>query len=308
MKGQAEVRGRTIGVKPLRGRFVLGLKNCGLLLLWMLVPSYRSSSDTVATLELRPARSSPFDLEISGQLTTGATNGFLTREQLRSLKLVTVTNQHDGALKKPTAYTGVYLSDLRSVLPVAAESDVIFAICNDGYAAHFPADYVAAFRPLLILDLDGHPAEEWGRSLASGIGMPPYYINSAEFAPRDSETSAGQKEGVRYPYAVTRLEFATAAKTINRLKLPAGAGAAALAGQKLVLRDCLGCHAHGQFGGSNSGRPWLLLKTWASNTNYFQHYIKKPSSVQPAAKMPGFPAYDNKAVAAVTAYFQEFKP
>lgn len=304
----ATTRGRDADTNPRRLRLAIAVNRQGLAPLWILMLALGCFLTHAAPLELRPTRSSPFDLEISGRLTTSPTNGFVTREQLRSLKLVSVTNQHDGALKKPTVYTGVYLQDLRSALPVAAESDVVFAICDDGYAAHFPADYVAAFRPLLILELDGHPAEDWGKSLASGVGMPPYYINSAEFAPRKSETAAGRPEAARYPYAVARLEFTTAAQTLDRLKLPSGASKAAQAGEKLALRDCLSCHAHGRFGGSNSGRPWLLLKTWAANTNYFQRYVRKPRNVQPTAKMPGFPDYGDDALDALTAYFREFKP
>ncbi|HTH46299.1 MAG TPA: cytochrome c [Candidatus Limnocylindria bacterium] len=277
------------------------------LLLALLLGAW-SCSTAAAPLHLAPTRSSAYDLEITGLLTGGVTNGFVTREQLRSLRVVTVTNAHDGALKQPTAYTGVYLTDLRAALPVATGSDVIFAVCDDGYAAHFPADYVAAFQPLLILALDGHPAEEWGKSLASGVGMPPFYINSATFTPRESETAAGQKEGARYPYAVSKLVFTTTAKSIGRLGLKSGASATAQAGQKIALRDCLSCHAHDDFGGSNSGRPWLLLKTWSANPGYFRRYVKKPKSVQPAARMPGFPEYDDAALDALTAYFHEFKP
>ena len=256
----------------------------------------------------QPVRTSAFDLEISGLLTHGATNGFVSREQLRSLKTVTVTNRHDGALKQPTVYTGVYLEDLQAALPIMPESDLIFAICADGYAAHFAKDYLAAFRPLLILELNGKPAEEWGKSLASGVGLPPFYINSAEFIPREPETAVGQKEGPRYPYAVEKLEFTTAARTLDRLKLKPGASVAALAGQKLALRDCLSCHAHTGFGGSNSGRPWLLLKTWSANTDYFRRYVRRPKSVQPAARMPGFADYDDAALDALIAYFREFQP
>jgi mono/diheme cytochrome c family protein len=283
-------------------------------LAWLLILLLTATSGgrgvpvSAAPLTLAAARSSPYDLQVSGLLTGGVTNGFVTREQLRSLGLVTVTNGHDGALKRAAAYAGLPLRDLQAALPVAPECDVIFAVCDDGYAAHFPADYVKAFQPLLILELDGKPAEEWGRSLASGVGMPPFYINSASFTPRESETAAGQKEGVRYPYAVSKLVFTTVANSIGRLALQPGASAAAQAGQKIALRDCLSCHDHQGIGGSNSGRPWLLLKTWSANTNYFRRYVKKPKSVQPAAKMPGFAQYDDAALDALTAYFREFKP
>lgn len=128
----------------------------------------------------------------------------------------------DGALKQRTVYTGVYHEDLQAALPIAPESNLILALGADGYAAHFAEDYRAAFRPLLILELNGKPAEEWDKGLASGVGLPPFYINSAKFKPRATETAVGQKEGPRYPYTVVKLEFTTAARTLDRLKLKPG--------------------------------------------------------------------------------------
>jgi mono/diheme cytochrome c family protein len=259
-------------------------------------------------VELASSRSSQWDLEVVGPLPGGRTNGFLTRAELFKLPLVTVTNAADGALKKSAAYRGVTLTALRTSLGIADSADVVFGICDDGYSAHFPPDYVAAFTPLLILELDGRGPESWGKSLASGFQMAPFYINSATFAPRPAETVAGQAESVRYPYAVSKLEYVAAAKSIDRLRLDSSAPAEARAGEKIALRDCLSCHGHEGFGGFNSGRPWTLLKTWASNTNYFRRYVVKPKAVQPAARMPGFPHYDDQALDALQAYFRSVVP
>lgn len=258
--------------------------------------------------ELTTARSSEWDLQISGPLANGRTNGFLTRAELFKMPLVTATNAADGALKRSVVYRGVTLATLRSELGIAPEADVVFGVCDDGYSAHFPPDYAAAFAPLLILEIDGQGPEKWGRSLASGFQMAPYYINSASFTPRAAETAAGQEESVRYPYAVSKLEFISAAKSIDRLRLDATAPARAKDGEKIALRDCLSCHGHDGFGGSNSARPWTLVKTWASNTNYFRRYVVKPKSVQPAARMPGFSNYDDQALDALQAYFKAVSP
>jgi mono/diheme cytochrome c family protein len=253
-------------------------------------------------------RTSPFDLEISGPLTHGASNAFFTRAQLLSLPLVTATNSPDPAIKATAVYRGIPLSQLATHLPVAPGTDIVFAICTDGYAAHFNRDYIQAFNPLLILEINGQGPEDWGRSLASGVALAPFYINSTGFTPRSSHRIAGLDEGAIYPYAVARLHFTTAAQTVDRLAPPPNAPALALDGHRLAVRDCLSCHGHQSFGGMHSNRPWLLLKTWASNTNYFRRYVIKPKSVQPASRMPGFTHYNEEALDALQAYFKSWKP
>ncbi|MFM7099773.1 MAG: hypothetical protein ACKO3N_01220 [Verrucomicrobiota bacterium] len=263
-----------------------------------------ASAVEAAGLTLRPARTDAFDLEISGRLALpGRTNGFLTRADLRGLGTVRATNAHDGALGRAVVYTGIPVRRLLEALPVDPACDVIFTICADGYAAHLTSGYLQAFDPLLILELDGRSAEEWGRSVASGVGLGPYYINVPDFTPRPGEKAGGLDEGRRYPYAVTRLECTTAALTLDRLRPPPGSGPAALEGYRLAVRDCLSCHDHEGFGGINSNRPWLLLKTWSRNTNYFRRYVREPRKVQPTSRMPGFSHYGGEALDVLQAYF-----
>jgi mono/diheme cytochrome c family protein len=261
-----------------------------------------------AAPELLSARTSEWDLEVSGLLGGGRTNGFLTRAQLEALPSTTATNAMDSALKRPARYDGVELTVLREALGVPATSDVVFAVCADGYAAHFPAEYLAAFEPMLVLRIDGLGPEGWGRSLASGVDMAPFYVNTARFRPRLSERAAGRDESERNPYAVTRLVFATSADTIARLLPADDAPAATKDGAKLALRECLSCHEHAGFGGTTSGRPWLLLRTWAGNTNYFRRYVVSPKSVQPASRMPAFKGYPEEGLDALQAYFLALRP
>lgn len=261
-----------------------------------------------ARVPLAPARGSALDLEVSGALTTGRTNGFVTREQLLSLPLQTLTNALDGALKRAAVYRGVRLADLKAALPVEPAADVIFGVCQDGYAAHVDAGYMKAFDPLLILEIDGKGPEGWGRSLASGMTMAPYYISTAAFRPRLEQRAGGIEEGPVYPYAVVRVEFATEGRALHPLRLGAGASAKAKEGERLAVRDCLSCHDHRGVGGTMSNRPWELLKTWSANTNYFRRYVVKPRSVQPTSRMPGFPHYQEEALDALGAYFREWDP
>jgi len=272
---------------------------CGLVAAW---------AGEAAVLTLASDRASELDLEVSGALTESRTNGFVTRAQLFSLPLHTVTNAADGALKRLAVYRGVRLSVLKASLPVEPAADVIFGVCKDGYAAHVDGAYVDAFEPLLILEIDGKGPEGWGRSLASGMAMAPFYINSAVFRPRPAQRAGGIDEGPVYPYAVVRLDFTTGQRALQPLRLGAGATSEAREGEVLAIRDCLSCHDHRGVGGTMSNRPWELLKTWASNTNYFRRYVVKPRSVQPASRMPGFAHYDGRTLDALGAYFREWKP
>lgn len=264
-------------------------------------------SVSAASLTPMPTRTSPLDLQVSGPLPGGVTNGFVTRDQLMSLPMTTVTNAHDGALKRSAVYRGVPLTELRAALSIDSKSDVVFMICADGYAAHVDGAYMKQFSPLLILEIDGEGPGKWGRSLASGMAMAPFYVNSGSFHARPAERLAGIDEGPIYPYAVARLDFTMSTGPLGSLHLPAGASESARVGERLAIRDCLSCHDYRGVGGLMSNRPWALLKTWSSNTNYFRRYVVNPKSVQPASRMPGFSHYNDEALDALQAYFREWK-
>lgn len=253
-----------------------------------------------------PARSSPTDLEVSGPLEGGRTHGFVPRERLLGLPLMTVTNSMDPTRKAPAVYRGILLERLRDHLGVAeAQADTLFAVCVDGYSKEFPNDYLTAFRSLLVLEIDGTGPEAWGKNRVNGLPMAPYYIIATDFRPRPSETVLGRPEALRYPHGVARLEFRSDATTLGRIRLSEDASPLARQGQTIALRECLACHGHDDFGGSMSGRPWLLIKTWASNTNYFRRYVVNPRSVQPTSRMPAFKDLDPVVLDALQAYFRE---
>lgn len=257
---------------------------------------------------IRPTRWSPTDLEVAGPFPGGRTNGFIPREQLMLQPLTTVTNSMDPARQAPAVYRGIPLQQLRSLVGLDASSaDTLFAVCSDGYSKEFPADYLDAFHSILILEIDGTGPEAWGRSKLNGLQMAPYYINAVDFRPRADQTVLGRPEPLHFPYSVVRIEFRTAAATLDRIRLSVNASMLAKQGQEIALRECFGCHGHADFGGTLSGRPWLLIKTWASNTNYFRKYVVNPKSVQPTSKMPPFKDLDSKVLDALQAYFRELR-
>jgi hypothetical protein len=267
------------------------------LLAWSSIGRVDAADGTSLVGSIRPTRSSPTDLEVSGPFPSGRTNGFIPRERLMELPLTVVTNSMDLARKAPAVYRGIPLPQLRSLVGLDASSaDTLFAVCSDGYSKEFPADYLEAFHSILILEIDGAGPEAWGRSKLTGLQMAPYYINAADFRPRADQTVLGRPEPLHFPYSVVRIEFRTAAATLDRIRLAGDASKLARQGQEIAIREC-----------TLSGRPWLLIKTWAANTNYFRKYVVKPKSVQPTSKMPAFTDLEPQVLDALQAYFRELR-
>ena len=278
------------------------------LLTWFTIGQVDADDGAGLVGSIRPTRSSPTDLEVTGPFPSGRTNGFIPRERLMELPLTVVTNSMDLARKAPAVYRGIPLQQLRSLLGLDVSSaDTLFAVCSDGYSKEFPADYLDAFHSILILEIDGAGPEAWGRSTLTGLQMAPYYINAADFRPRADQTVLGRPEPLHFPYSVVRIEFRMASATLDRIRLAGDASTLARQGQEIAIRECFGCHGHADFGGTLSGRPWLLIKTWAANTNYFRKYVVNPKSVQPTSKMPAFTDLEPKVLDALQAYFRELR-
>jgi hypothetical protein len=81
------------------------------------------------------------------------------------LPQVTATVTDDANFKEPTELSGVPLEELRTALGIPARSDLIVAICGDQYHAHFPADYIAAHQPILVLKINGKGPDEWPKDV-----------------------------------------------------------------------------------------------------------------------------------------------
>jgi cytochrome c1 len=63
----------------------------------------------------------------------------------------------------------------------------------------------------------------------------------------------------------------------------------------------------GPEGGQKSGVSWEVLSALATaSPEYFAAYVRNPQAKDPHTQMPGNPAYDDKTLSALTAYFQTF--
>jgi mono/diheme cytochrome c family protein len=273
------------------------------------------ASAAVSSITLHAERTSPLDLEVSGELSgvpPGSTR-YLKRDDLLALPQSTFIVKNDANFRGPTQVSGVMLDELIRKLGVAPESDMVVAICADQYRANYPQAYIAEHHPLLVLKVNDQPPSGWPKDAegpsAEGHGqdMGPYMISHPKFLPSFKVSPMGDEAQI--PWGVVRIEVRNE-KTVYDAITPHGLHAAdemVQSGYWLARQNCFRCHHNGKEGGTKAGHPWQVLSAWATaSPEYFDAYVRNPKSKNPNAQMPGNPGYSDKNIAALTAYFQAF--
>lgn len=258
---------------------------------------------------LHATRGSKTDLEISWPAVNGSTavRGFLTYKDLQALPQVTATVEDDEtftALHAPSVQvTGVELGVLAKALRPPASQDIMMARCMDGYVGLYPAEYVAAHHPILVLTVDGLMVSEWASLKKASFDPGPYMVSYAAFAPAWKVLS--HEDRPQIPDQVLEIEFRQQKDVFGPIAPRYGEGAAERAGFAIAKQNCLRCHNAGPYGGTKAGWPWEML-TLAARTDpaAFGRYVHDPQAVNAQSKMAGSPQYDAVTLAAITAYFQ----
>jgi mono/diheme cytochrome c family protein len=257
---------------------------------------------------LRVQRSSPGDLEISGDL-AGLPPGsvrYVRYKDLLRLPQETYTVSDDVDLPHNAVISGVALATLAQLFGQAPESTLIVAISYDRYRTNYPHDYLAQHHPLLVLRIDGRLSDAWPHSEQGGP-LGPYLISHPFFKPAFKALSHDDEPQI--PFGVVRLEFRRESKVFGAIQPPGNwpAGSAVEQGYVIARQDCFRCHNAGAKGGTKAGRDWLQLAAIAqSDAPRFRRIIHDPASVASGAKMPGEPQYDDATLDALTAYFRTF--
>ena len=261
------------------------------------------------TIRLETQRSSPQDLEITGDVpgVPAGQSRFLRYSELAALKQVAVTVKDDANFDQPVALAGVPLDELMQALGFSGTTrQLIAAVCTDGYEGHYTAEYRAAHHPFLVLTINSKPSGQWPRA-SSGEIYGPYIVSHPFF--KSTFKILGQPEEPQIPFAVNQLRFYDEAAILSSLKPASSAGPVAIEGYRIVLQNCLRCHRAADIGGSKSPFQWPQLAMIANgNASAFGKYMVQPNRVNPEATMPPNPAFDAATVAAVTAYFQSQGP
>jgi len=255
---------------------------------------------------LRVERSSGGDLEVGGDLVgvaTGSTR-YVRYEDLLQLPQETYRVSDDSNFRGTTEISGVALSALAQMLGQSA--DMMVAICYDRYRTNYPADYLSAHHPLLVLRINGKERDHWPTS-AEGGSMAPYLISHPVFKPSFKVLS--HEDEPQIPFGVMRIEFRRESVVFGAIH-PRGdwpANSRVEQGFRIARQDCFRCHNMGAEGGQMAGKSWLDLSAVAkADSARFKQIIRDPASVTATAKMQGEPGYDDATLDALTAYFRTF--
>lgn len=221
---------------------------------------------------------------------------------------VSFTVTGDANFTGPAEIRGVRLEDLGRALGATPESDMVVAICDDGYRANYPRAYLMAHHPVLVLEVNGKPPAGWPKAAADhSSDMGPYLISNPNFTP--SFKILSHTDEAQIPWGVVRIEFRDE-KFVFGAIAPRGPHAQdreVQDGFHIAQQNCFRCHNAGREGGQKSGLPWGALGAMAAKSpKDFAAYIREPQAKNPQAQMPGNPQYDDATLAALTAYFRVF--
>lgn len=254
-------------------------------------------------------RKSPLDLEVTGDLkglVPGATR-YIRREDLLALPQTGFTAVQDEMFKGPTPVSGVPFDELIRALGREPGFDLVIAVASDGYRSNFPAEYVAAHHPLLVLEINGKAPAEWPKDADHDVYMGPYIVSYDNFVPSFKVFAHADEEQI--PWGVIRLEFRDQKSVLGAIEPqgPHAKDATVQAGYRIAQQNCFRCHNSGSEGGQKSQRPWLVLSAWATaSPDFFTRYVRDPKSKNPASQMPANPGYDDSTMRALIAYFRTF--
>jgi mono/diheme cytochrome c family protein len=242
----------------------------------------------------------------------GATQ-FVRYADLSRLPQVTFTVRGDPNFSAPVRLSGVPLDELLHALGFHGGKQLIAAICDDGYEAHYTAEYREAHHPFLVLRIDGQEPAQWPQQ-AEGGNYGPYLIAQPSFSrpirgqEDERQEDEGQEDEPQLPYGVIALRFYAEDATLAALR-PKSAqqpGSPITVGYRIAFQNCLRCHRDRSIGGTKAPLNWAQVAMMAeANPAVFGRYVLRPQSVNPGANMPASPQYDAATIAALTAYFQQ---
>ena len=256
----------------------------------------------VGALSLHPTRQAATDLEMHS---SGATQ-FISYEDLLRLPQVQFTVSGDSNFPAPARLSGVSLDQLTKSLGMQA--DMVVALCGDGYRSNYPAAYLAAHHPVLVLSIDGKPQKDWPKT-HDGTDLGPYLISHPSFTPAFKLLSHTDEPQI--PFEVVRLDFRKESEVFGAIA-PHGTFAPespVMSGYRIAQQNCYRCHNMGDEGGQMASIPWPILAAMAkSSPDFFAKYVRTPQAVYPRSRMAGSPGYDDQTIAALRAYFATFAP
>jgi cytochrome c2 len=259
----------------------------------------------LTALELHRERALPTDLALTGKL-AGVPAGETRYVRWADLRGLTTTKVKltGEFVQGEQEVTALFLSDLWSALPHAADADTLLATCRDGYTAVYRADFIKTHRPILVLEINGQGPDKWPPP-GLKFNPAPYVVTvTAELAP---VVATLLDPGHKKPWGTTTLEVANYAERYHDAYSGkwAALSARAEAGREIWINSCASCH-HGPgatFGGTKSDRPFEVLAAHAGyNAAYFKKYVRAPKTAMPGATMEAHPHYTDEQLNELIAF------
>ena len=281
---------------------------------WITLLAFAAIFIVAASAQSFPAwhekRRLPSDLEVSGALAglPPESTRYIARDELLAMPQENFTVTDDTNFTGPAKIRGVKLEELARRMAASSASDMVVAICDDGYRANYPHAYLAAHHPVLVLEVNGQPPAGWPKAAEDrSSDMGPYMISNPKFTP--SFKILSHVDEAQIPWGVVRIEFRDE-KIVFGAIAPRGPHVRdrdVRNGLRIAEQNCFRCHNAGNEGGRKSGLSWELLSRFAGGSpREFAAYIRDPLAKNPQSQMPGNPQYDDATLAALTAYFQTF--
>ena len=275
-----------------------------------------SSLIAAAPVPTKPAfrehREAESDLKITGliQDVPRGQSRFVPWKFLASLpehEAIVAHNQNfpdlpQGALK----IGGIYLDSLAEVLGAGRSTDVIEAVCKDGYTSTYTTEYVNQHHPIFALTVAGLTAHEWAKRNHQ-YDPGPYFITYEQFVPAFQILSHVDRP--QEPAEVVELHFDKVERVYGSITPKQSdahpADRETMQGFRIAQQNCFRCHNAGVYGGTKAGRSWhSLAKIAASRPEHFAAWIHNPQAIDPKAEMPPNLEYDQATLDALTRYFQ----
>jgi hypothetical protein len=258
-----------------------------------------------SAVTLHPERASPFDLTVTGALegVPAGTKRYVRYEDLQALP-TTKLHISDEFMRGDQEVTVVFLADLWKAMPTLPDADCLLATCSDQYASVFRRDFVAAYRPFLVIEINGAGPDKWsGSGLVADPG--PYAISvSAALVP-----AAGRFLSIEHkkPWGVIALEFASYAEKFGDAYAGPWANLSprAATGREMWINACACCHpGPGRtYSGTKSHQAFGIVAAIAKgDAALFRKYVRHPTSVIPSAKMEEHPYFTDEQLNAIIAF------
>jgi mono/diheme cytochrome c family protein len=268
-----------------------------------------AAPETEHRLVLQTTRHAPSDLEVGGSLQDvprGETR-FVSYKSLLSLPQETYTVTDDTNFGTTVQISGISLAKLPGWLGAQNGAAMVIAICDDKYAAHYPAPYVHAHHPLLVLKVNGREPDHWPLGV-DRLPMGPYMVSHPSFKP--SFRVLSHDDEAQVPWGVVRLDLRRE-QTVYAPIEPQGAAAkdpVVQQGYAIARQNCFRCHSRSGEGGQKSKLLWRdLAQKAVTNPAEFDAYVRHPKNITPRSQMAASPQYDDATLSALRRYFASFQ-